>query len=342
MKIIILAICFTISQILVSAPKITCSKPVYEFGTKNESETLNHTYTIKNVGDEVLNLGKVRTCCGATVKVAKKLLEPGEELPVSFEMKLKGRKGTQSKNIFIASNDPDTPYLNLKIKGNVLRFYKISERFIRLKDLNTDSKFSKTVTIITENEFPFNITKVESSNDSFAVSYKKSELTKEQLKRFETEYGEKTDKKTSIPSKELKGKAEKYELTISAKPPLKDGKLSARMKIFTDNEAFPTITVYLSGRVKSALQVLPSFISVNKHDDKTSRMLAVRSKNKSFKLLKADAQEGVVVSMKKRRKGEWLCSVDIDRKKLNKNSEVIFHTDYPGLEKITVPIVLGN
>lgn len=332
----LILIFFLLASVLNAVPQITCEKPVYEFGTKNESETLNHTYMIKNSGDEVLNLGKVRACCGATVNVAKKVLEPGEELPVSFIMKLKGRKGKQDKNIFIASDDPNMPYLNLKIKGTVLRFYKISERFIRLKGLDTDSKISQVVTIIPEKEFPFKITKVESSNDALVARF-------ERVEGLMSENQKKIDKKDSgqprgMPVQKNVKLANGYEIKIYSKLPLKEGKLSGRVKIYTDNEKFSTITVYLSGKVKSSLQVIPSFISLNQGEGKVSRIVAIRGKSKKFKLLKTDIKDGVKVDMKQRRPGEWICSVDIDRAKLKDSREIVFHTDYPGCEKITVPI----
>lgn len=304
-----------------AAQEISCSQPLYQFGTKKESETLNHTFEIQNIGDKVLKLGKVRACCGATVKVGKKELQPGEKLPVSFEMKLKGRKGVQDKNIFIASDDPKTPYLNLKIKGNVLRFFKISERFIRLKDLETDSKVSQEVTIIPELEFPFNIIQAKSSSDKFSVDYK---LMKEMVK---------TDKGKSL-------EQEVYKVTISNSKPFDVGRVSTSVILTTDNDKFPEIKIYLSGRVQSSLSITPKEIVVKKSEKKLKRFVAIRSKGKEFKLTDLSIPLGVSVEKRCKKAGNWVCTLQIDTKQLKGDSQLKFKSDYPGMSEIVVPIKL--
>ncbi len=305
---------FLLSLSLNAVPKISCSNPVYEFGTKNESETLNHTFVIKNEGDENLNLGKVRACCGAKVKVAKKMLKPGDELEIPFEMKLKGRKGKQDKNIFIASDDPKTPYLNLKIRGDVKRYYQISERYISLENISTDSEISEKVTITQEAEFPFSITKVKTNNSSFSASFSK----------------------LNIPLSSLV----KYEVTISGKGPFEVGRLSNRVKIFTDNDAFPYMTVYLSGVIKNPLSILPKSIAVTKSEKIIKRFLAIRSKGQDFDISIKELPEGVSLTKKKRKSGEWICSLEIESSKLMQNAEVVLTSTFPGVEEVKVPITL--
>lgn len=303
-----------LSMALNAVPRISCSAPVYEFGTLDESATLHHTFVIKNEGDEDLNLGKVRACCGAKVKVAKKVLKPGEKLDIPFEMKLKGRKGTQDKNIFIASDDPKTPYLNLKIKGSVKRYYQITDRYIRLDNISTDSVINEKVVITQEKDFPFEITKVETNNKAFSASFKK----------------------LNIPLSSLK----KYKVSISGKGSFKPGRLSNRVKIFTDNDAFPYITVYLSGVVKSPLSVLPKSITVTKSAKAVKRFLAIRSKHKDFEISLQDIPAGVEFIKKKRKLGEWICTLTIDSAKLTENSELVLSSTFPGVEEIKVPITV--
>lgn len=310
----IVVLFFFLSLSLNAVPKISCSAPVYEFGTLDESQTLHHTFVIKNEGDEDLNLGKVRACCGAKVTVAKKVLKPGEKLDIPFEMKLKGRKGKQDKNVFIASDDPRTPYLNLKIKGSVKRYYQITDRYIRLDNISTDSVINEKVVITQEKNFPFRITKVETNNKAFSASFQK----------------------LNIPLSKLK----KYKLSISGNGPFKVGRLYSRIKIFTDSKDFPYITVYVSGVVKSPLSILPKSISVTKSDKVIKRFLAVRSKEKDFELSAATVPKGVEFSKTKRKTGEWICQLTVDSTALAAEAELVLHTTFPGVDEVKIPITV--
>ena len=70
------------------------------------------------------------------------------------------------------------------------------------------------------------------------------------------------------------------------------------------------------------------------------RLLAVRA-DKEFSLLKADTKPGIEVTYKKRNSKTWVCSITVDTSKITKDSNIILHTDYPGIEELTVPVKIN-
>ena len=115
--------------------RIECEEKIFNFGTMHDDQTAVHTYTITNAGDVVLNIGKIRACCGSTAVISVTTIEPGKTAGLTAKLPLRNRYGKQDKNIFIASNDPKTPYLQLKFIGEVNRRVVIEPRSVSFKDL---------------------------------------------------------------------------------------------------------------------------------------------------------------------------------------------------------------
>ncbi|MCK5835416.1 MAG: DUF1573 domain-containing protein [Lentisphaeria bacterium] len=294
-----------------SAPTISCNQKIYKFGSKDESETIKHEFVLTNRGDTMLHFGKVRACCGAKATVAKKELKPGESVPLLFEMKLKGRKGKLDKNIFIASDDPKTPYLNLKIKGKVEQYYKISERFFRLGDLLSSGSFSEKVTLTPNKNFPFEIKKVESNKANVVVKH------------------------------QLKDGC--WNLFIKGAAPFEVGRFSCRLKIHTTNALFPIITVYVSAKISGILSVTPKEIILSKRDKPQIRFISIRTKGDKFKVLNEELPVGVKLVKKNPQRGNslaksWIYSFEFDSNALKNESELKLKTDVIGEEVIVIPV----
>jgi hypothetical protein len=90
-----------------------------------DKEGFNYTFTVRNTGNRPLEISKVSTSCGCTLaRIDQNTLKPGENtgLHVTFNPKLMKEevKGKVSRLIFIKSNDPDNPELEIKITANVV------------------------------------------------------------------------------------------------------------------------------------------------------------------------------------------------------------------------------
>jgi len=93
--------------VAVAAPAIAADAEVYSFGSVIEGYAVSHTFVLQNVGDEVLEISKVRVTCGCTAtELANDRLAPGESVDLDVVVNTTGFSGTLSKTIYVYSNDP--------------------------------------------------------------------------------------------------------------------------------------------------------------------------------------------------------------------------------------------
>lgn len=101
-------------------PKIVVDRDTWEFGRVKQGETLNHEFVFRNAGEAVLNIGNVETSCGCTAAlVSEKKLEPGKEGRVKVSFSSAGYGGQVTKYVYLDSDDPDRPRVQLKITADV-------------------------------------------------------------------------------------------------------------------------------------------------------------------------------------------------------------------------------
>jgi len=107
-------------------PKIEITPPSFDFGEVEFGKIAQTSFKIKNDGEAGLEIKKVATSCGCTTaKVAKNHLDPGEEteLAVSYNPAAMGNnphsKGKQERIIYVKSNDPSTPQVEVTINAYV-------------------------------------------------------------------------------------------------------------------------------------------------------------------------------------------------------------------------------
>lgn len=102
-------------------PKVGVQQLDHDFGDINEGDIVKHTYVISNNGGDLLKILDVRASCGCTAaKPDKSELKPGESTNLLVSFNSKGRKGPQSKNVTVVTNDPETPNILLTFKCNII------------------------------------------------------------------------------------------------------------------------------------------------------------------------------------------------------------------------------
>jgi hypothetical protein len=103
-----------------SSPKLECDQTVYDFGTVNGEKAVSHTFQIRNAGNSELVIRKIHAPCRCTsFLLSNKTLPPGEMFSIPLTVSLGGRKGLQEKGVFLETNDPATPALQLTLRGVV-------------------------------------------------------------------------------------------------------------------------------------------------------------------------------------------------------------------------------
>lgn len=118
--ILTLSLCAILSIVATAAPTIYVVQPDYNFGSIVEGIAVEHTFVLQNTGDEVLEISGIRASCGCTTAdLATDSIEPGESVDLEVLIDTAGFGGTISKTITVYSNDLGTPFLSLRVTGQV-------------------------------------------------------------------------------------------------------------------------------------------------------------------------------------------------------------------------------
>jgi hypothetical protein len=104
-------------------PRIQVSPDSFDFG-KMEPKAAEQVFSLKNVGGMPLEILKISTSCGCTTAWAdSETVQPGEEtvLHVKFDPNAmpKTVAGKVLRVVYLKSNDPETPELEIEITANV-------------------------------------------------------------------------------------------------------------------------------------------------------------------------------------------------------------------------------
>jgi hypothetical protein len=106
-------------------PRIEITPKFFDFGELEYGKIAEHSFLVKNSGKGILEIKRVATSCACTkAKVAKEILEPGEQtlLFVRYDtgaMSGPHGKGKQERIVWIQSNDPKNPQVEINITAYV-------------------------------------------------------------------------------------------------------------------------------------------------------------------------------------------------------------------------------
>jgi hypothetical protein len=129
---VLLLLIFT--QFALGAPRITCKAPVFDFGTRDPSESIDHTFLLENTGTSDLIISAIRPACGCTAaNMTRQTIPPGESAELSTRLNLVGRTGDLHKSILIESNDPANPALQLALVGKTAADFEIQPSVLVLR-----------------------------------------------------------------------------------------------------------------------------------------------------------------------------------------------------------------
>ncbi|TLM64749.1 MAG: DUF1573 domain-containing protein [Deltaproteobacteria bacterium] len=103
-----------------AAPVVSVPRADYDFGTIFQGEKVRHAFTFSNAGNESLVVEKVSSSCGCTAALASaKTLAPGASGEIEATFDSTRFRGAISKTVYLYTNDPAQPVVQLHIKGTV-------------------------------------------------------------------------------------------------------------------------------------------------------------------------------------------------------------------------------
>jgi uncharacterized cupredoxin-like copper-binding protein len=101
-------------------PKIVFNTDSHDFGKVKQGSDLTYEFVFKNEGDDALTIKNVETSCGCTAAlVSEKKIGPGKTGKIKVTFNSRGYANEVVKYIYVESDDPVQPKVQLKITAAV-------------------------------------------------------------------------------------------------------------------------------------------------------------------------------------------------------------------------------
>lgn len=153
------------------APVIACDAPSHDFGVTNSDSSVSHQFTLRNAGNALLIISRVRQGCGCTTAVlSTNLVQPGETFTLDMAFNLRGRYGLQSKGVAIESNDSQTPFFRLNMKGTAEMDLSITPRAIHFGPRTPDEFMERYCDIVASTTVSFKVKGFDMCSTAFTGS----------------------------------------------------------------------------------------------------------------------------------------------------------------------------
>lgn len=121
---------------LAAGPRLEIGEAEWDFGKVYQGATATHTLTLKNAGDQDFKILLIRVSCTECLSHSdiEDVITPGKHQELTLYYYAKFNPGEHSAFVFIQSNDPDQPIVQIPIRATILS----SEHAPRI-DLNPTS-----------------------------------------------------------------------------------------------------------------------------------------------------------------------------------------------------------
>ena len=231
-------------------PKLEVSTTVWDFGEKWSGEPAETTLTLRNSGDAPLHIDRLKTSCGCTAaRIDNKVLQPGRAEDVKVSYNTKKLKENVTQTIHVYSDDPDSPDTTVTVRGRVRPLVRIGKtQSLDFGSLGRDDAITKSVEVECNYTQPLEL-----------------KLQPEQPDYFDVELTEVERGKT-------------YRLTVTTKPPLRDGRLNTNLKLETGLSWMPTVPLRVSGFVQQPVIVTPAILYTTTQATPAHRRLRLLSR----------------------------------------------------------------
>jgi len=170
-----LAVAFTLAVLALSctawaAPTVTVPQMEYNFGSVFQGESVRHVFVFSNRGDAPLSVEKVSSSCGCTAALASaKTLAPGESGEIQTSFDSARFRGAISKTVYLYTNDPAQPMVQLQIKGNVQVEVEIEPQLVNFGAVPPKRTVKSTVTLINQGKQQVHLDGLETTTPELAA-----------------------------------------------------------------------------------------------------------------------------------------------------------------------------
>lgn len=297
-------------------PHIVFEESAYDFGKVRKEETVKHDFKFKNTGDATLIIGDIKTTCGCTgTLLSKKEISPGEEGNIEVTFQTGASSGLKKKSIYVNSNDPHQPAIQLDIMADVL----VQTVEIKPATLNwnveRNKELMKTVQVLYNPDLKLNIKGLELSSPAFTASVQ--------------------PKKGANPPG--------YDISIKYDGTLPIGNFQHKLTILTDNPSYPSLVAHLSGKVMGPVKVVPDRINLGGIGDEVLPVRTVRvfdTEKQDFKITEVKSTSPLISVELKEESGRYSIRTALTAKPPQGpfSERLLIKTNDPTQSLIEVPI----
>jgi len=306
------------SQKKVFLPNIQFEERVYDFGIAGQQEKITHNYKFKNVGKGELVIKSVRAPCGCIATlVTSKRVPPGVTGVIKVTFETRKYKGKLTKSIFVYSNDPDEPKIELKISGVVKTDFALKPEFLHFGDVEKGETVTKTLKLIQVGQEQLTLNRVEAAREYFSTSI------------------------SSFKDERHKG----FKIDVSLKPSAPVGRLMEVITLHTNLKRHPRIDVPVWGNILGRIRVKPQRLSLGliKKGSYSPKKIEVKATDQfDFKIVKVESNvpflSTKVSEVKKSKRFEITLKVDKKAPAGRLRGQISIYTDDPDQALIKVPV----
>lgn len=131
-----------------SSPHIVFESDIYDFGIAGQEREISHDFVFKNVGYSHLEIKGLRTSCGCVAALSSgETIQPGEAGMIHAAFKTQKYEGKQKKLIYVESNDPENPKIELVMQGSIKSDIAIEPQALQFGNVPKGKTVSKKVKV---------------------------------------------------------------------------------------------------------------------------------------------------------------------------------------------------
>ena len=127
---ILLLLCTPLAAAATIGPQAQVPETTYDFGEVFEDQKLSHTFTIKNIGDALLEIKDIDSDCACTAADSDRRIPPGGQGRITLTIAPYSVLRQFAKKTKVFFNDPDQPQVVLTMQGYGKPFIEIQPSHI--------------------------------------------------------------------------------------------------------------------------------------------------------------------------------------------------------------------
>lgn len=235
---VVLAAAALLAAPVAAKPTVSLAEPVKDFAIIAKGDKIDHSFAIRNEGDEPLEISDVRPACGCTVADFDKIIAPGKVGYVKAVLDTSTFDGPIAKSIAVFTNDAENPKLQLVIKAEVRPFIGVDPGYARFNYVQGEKTGSVTQSLWAPDGTDFSVVGVKVPYDHLDVTFHEASA----------------DERVG----EVKGKQWRVEIGIKGDAPV--GALRDYVELQVDHPRQKVVKIAVSGFVRPRQHLTPQVL----------------------------------------------------------------------------------